>query len=158
MLVRRRTFSPLDVYSQTAFDRAFQQLTSSFFSTSSPVRMPVVNATRSGDSVILTVDLPGVPADAVDVEVSGRTLTLRAEHTDLSWERSVRLGSELDPESIDANYVDGRLTVTIGSAAAPAARKITVGTTPKALEQPSEEPVEATATEQTAESSEPSES
>ena len=45
------------------------------------------------------------------------------------------IGSALDPESVSANHVDGRLTVTIGAAAKPAARTIEISTTaPAAIE------------------------
>lgn len=120
-----------------SFDRTFDQLVGSFFDNRRAAG-PVVDAAWQGDTYVLTVDLPGVPADRVGVEVAGTTLTLSAvtdthdqhggQHTE--WRRSVRLGGRLDPEKIEASHVDGRLTVRIGSIDAPAARKVEITTAP----------------------------
>ncbi len=98
MLVRTRPFNPRA--STARFDRAFDQLTSSFWHR--PGARPVVDAAWDDGDLVLTVDLPGTPADAVDVAVAGRTLTLSATTDDHSWERSVRLGAALDPEQVTA--------------------------------------------------------
>lgn len=121
MLVRR-TFSPVDL------DRTFQQLVNSFSTPATTVtrRSPAVTATTQQGTVTLTVDLPGVPAEAVSVEVAGRTLTIKAELDGQSWERSVRIGAQYDVDTVAANYADGRLTVTASSAPAPAVRKVAV--------------------------------
>ena len=135
-----------------SFDRAFDQLVGSFFDNRRSAG-PVVDATWQGDTYVLTVDLPGVPADRVGVEVSGTVLTLSAvtdtagQHTE--WRRSVRLGGRLDPEKVEASHVDGRLTVRIGSVDAPTARKVEIATAPlPQLDTPAEQPaIDATATE-----------
>jgi HSP20 family molecular chaperone IbpA len=121
MLVRTRplTFDP-------RFDRAFNQLTSSFFTPTR--RAPVVDAAWRDDSLELTVDLPGVPQDAIDVSVAHRTLTVSARAEGLEWERSIRLGVALDPESVTARYENGRLTVTVGATPKPEARRIEIAT------------------------------
>jgi HSP20 family protein len=134
-----------------SFDRAFDQLVGSFFERR-PAG-PVVDAAWQGDTYVLTVDLPGVPASNVAVEVSGTLLTLSAvtdhagQHTE--WRRSVRLGGRLDPEKVEASHVDGRLTVRIGSFDAPTARKVEIATTPLTqLDVPAEQPaIDATATD-----------
>jgi HSP20 family molecular chaperone IbpA len=149
MLVRR-SFTPVDQAFAGSFDRTFQQLVNGFY-TSSARRSPVVQATTDEGSVILTVDLPGVPAEAIDVQVAGRTLTLKAEHDGLSWERSTRLGTQFDLDSVVANYANGRLTVTVSTAPEPEARKVavTVGAPAHDVDAPVEvtsevtEPVEA---------------
>lgn len=153
MLVRR-TFSPVDL------DRTFQQLVNSFSSSSPAVstrRSPAVTATTAQGTLTLTVDLPGVPAEAVAVEVSGRTLTVKAELDGQSWERSVRLGAEYDVDSVAANYADGRLTVTAGSAPAPAVRKVALSVGAPAAVAASTEaaPTEVEAVEVTSEVTEP---
>jgi HSP20 family molecular chaperone IbpA len=144
MLVRTRPSRPSVAFGSfdRSFDRAFEQLTSSFF-TSAP-RTPVVDAAWRDGDLVLTVDLPGVSAEQVGVSVSGRTLTLSATTEHSSWERSVSIGSALDPEQVSATHVDGRLTVTIGASAKPAARTIEIATTVPAIEaatDSAEEPV-----------------
>ena len=126
MLVRTRPFNPAV---DRRFDRAFDQLTSSFVAGTTR-RSPVVDAAWQDGSLVLTVDLPGTPGDAIGVAVAGRTLTLSASTPQLAWERSVRLGAALDAEQVSATYVDGRLTVTVGTVAAAEPRTIEISTTP----------------------------
>src|SRR5436190_1145313 len=116
MLVRSRPYRPARAFD--SFDRAFDQLSSSFFSSVRPA--PVVDAAWHDGSLVLTVDLPGIPADQVGVSVSGRTLTISTKSETSSWERSLQLGAALDPEHVAAQYVDGRLSVTVGAVATPA--------------------------------------
>jgi HSP20 family molecular chaperone IbpA len=115
------------------FDRAFAQLSAGLLA-STPVwrGAPSVTPTWRGDQLELTVDLPGVPRDAVSVEVADRTVTIAVEHAverdgggeELRWSRAIQLGGALDPDSVIARYVDGRLTVTVSPAPKPAARRV----------------------------------
>ena len=72
---------------------------------------------------MLTVDLPGTPAEALDVAVADRVLTIAVATDELSWSRSVRLGAALDAEQVSARYADGRLTVTVAAAATAEPRR-----------------------------------
>ena len=63
--------------------------TASTSSARSHQRTPVVDAAWNDGALVLTVDLPGTPADAVDVSVAGRALTIAVATDELSWERSV---------------------------------------------------------------------
>ena len=132
MLVRHRTFTPAFDRTHTpafdrGFDRTFEQLANSFFDTRR-THGPVVDGAWIDDEYVLTVDLPGVPAAAVSVEVTGKTLLLGAKTDSLDWKRSVQLGGRLDPDKISASHVDGRLTVRIGAVDEPAARSIAIET------------------------------
>ena len=130
MIVRHRPAQPTF---DLSFDRTFEQLANSFFDTRRAAG-PVVDGSWSGDEYVLTVDLPGVPASAVDVQVSGATLTIDVSTDELSWKRSLRLGGRLSPDKVTANHVDGRLTVRIGSFDEPEARKIEISTATPAIE------------------------
>lgn len=100
-------------------DRMFDQLTSGWVTSAAPRRdrTPAVHGEWHDDSLVLTVDLPGVPAASVKVEVADRALTISAEHlterSELRWSHTVQLGNSLDAEHIAATYADGRLTVTV---------------------------------------------
>lgn len=124
MLVRHRTVNPFD----RTIDRAFEQLTNSFYDTRrSP--SPVVDGGWDDDEYVLTVDLPGVPADAVSVEVAGTTLTLGATTDSFEWKRSLKLSGRLDPDKVQARHLDGRLTVRVGTIDEPQARRVAIDTT-----------------------------
>ena len=112
MLVRTRPFHP--VFDQPV-DRVFDQLSRSFLTTSR--RTPTIDASWTDGSLVLTTDLPGTPAEAVDISVAGRTLTIAVNSEQMTWERSLRLGAALDAEQVSARYLDGRLTVTIAPGA-----------------------------------------
>lgn len=156
MLVRHRTYTPtFDRPFDRTFDRAFEQLTNSFFDTRR-TNAPVVDGAWIDDEYVLTVDLPGVPAEAVTVEVTGTTLSLGATTESLDWKRSVRLGERLDPDKVRARHLDGRLTVRIGTVDEPEARSIAIDTaaTDRAIEATSSDaaadegqPAEAQSTE-----------
>jgi len=128
MLVRTRPYRPaLSLHAfDRSLDRTFEQLTRSFATSSA--RTPVVDASWQDGDLVLTVDLPGVPAEHVNVTVAGRTLTLSATTEHSSWERSMSLSSALDPEQVTATHLDGRLTVKVAAAAKPAARTIEIST------------------------------
>jgi HSP20 family molecular chaperone IbpA len=127
MIVRHRFPSTID----RSFDRAFEQITSSFFDSRRQAG-PVVDGAWVDDEYVLTVDLPGVPAEAVSVEVTGTTLALAATTDSMEWHRSLRLGGRLDPDKVTAHHRDGRLTVRLGTFDEPEARSIAIDTTPTA--------------------------
>jgi HSP20 family protein len=100
------------------------------------------DAVRRGDNVIVTVDLPGVAPDAIDLTVERNVLTLRAERYPdrreddevLASERRVGtftrqlfLGENLDTSTISADHRDGVLTITIPVAETAKPRKVSVG-------------------------------
>ena len=115
-------------------------------SVATDVRMPM-DLYRNGDTFTVKMDLPGVDPQSIDIDVDDRTLTVRAERaaevveTDgdkngwVSRERSfgtyarqISLGSGLDLAKIEANYVDGVLTLTIPVAEEAKPRKVAVNT------------------------------
>jgi len=103
---------------------------------------------RTNDTFVIKMDLPGVDPKSIDIDVDDRTLTVRAERAPevvdssdekngwVSRERSfgtyarqISLGTGLDLAKIEANYVDGVLTLTIPVAEEAKPRKISVTTT-----------------------------
>jgi HSP20 family protein len=109
-LVRTRPFGGR----HRPFDRTFADFVDSFFAPNWVTRTaPVVSSTWDDGSLKLTVDLPGIPQDAVDVSVAGRALTISVKTDSLSWQRTLSLGAGLDPEQVSAQYADGRLTVVV---------------------------------------------
>ncbi|MCL1841916.1 MAG: Hsp20/alpha crystallin family protein [Propionibacteriaceae bacterium] len=104
---------------------------------------------RNGDVFTVKMDLPGVDPASIDIDVDDRVLTVRAERAaehvgtddekngwvsrERTWgtyARQISLGSGLDLASIQANYTDGVLTLTIPVAEEAKPRKIAVTTAP----------------------------
>ena len=71
-----RTTSP------SSIDRAFAQLSQSLVPSGSWAwrTAPSVHAVWRGENLELSVDLPGVPREAVSIDVAGRALTIAVEH------------------------------------------------------------------------------
>jgi len=101
-----------------------------------------MDAFRRGDQFLVQFDLPGVDADSIELTVERNVVTVSAERRlDLQEEdevvvaerpqgrysRQIFLGDTLDAESIDANYENGVLTLTIPVAEAAKPRRVQVG-------------------------------
>jgi HSP20 family protein len=112
-----------------AFDRSFDAVVGSFLRpVSTGPATPVVTSDWDEGSLRLTVDLPGIPREAVDVSVATRTLTVSVTTDNLNWRRSLTLGAGLDPEQVSAEYADGRLTIVVAPVAKAQPRRIEIGT------------------------------
>ncbi|MFE8009447.1 Hsp20/alpha crystallin family protein [Streptomyces sp. NPDC057418] len=131
MLMRTDPFRELD--------RLAQQITGTW---SKPSAMPM-DAYRDHDEYIVAFDLPGVPRDAIDIDVERNMLTVRAERRppqkaeDVQMELSERplgifsrqivLADTLDTENIQADYETGVLTLRIPIAQRAKPHKISIG-------------------------------
>ncbi|MEV6898732.1 Hsp20/alpha crystallin family protein [Amycolatopsis sp. NPDC051372] len=125
------------------FDRLTQQLLGSASpgTWSRPAAMPM-DAFRDGDEFVACFDLPGVDADAIELEVERNVLTVKAERRPLPtgddarmqvserpygvFSRQLLLGDGLDTTKISAGYEAGVLTVRIPVAATAQPRRISV--------------------------------
>jgi len=87
---------------------------------------PAVDIRETEESLFLTVDLPGVARESIDLEVDADSLTLQGERVCESRGRSVRLerpagrfrrsfriGVPIDPTRVEAKYRDGVLAVNL---------------------------------------------
>ncbi|MFJ6718360.1 MULTISPECIES: Hsp20/alpha crystallin family protein [unclassified Streptomyces] len=136
MLMRTDPFRELD--------RLTQQLMGTTGTWSKPSVMPM-DAYREGDDYVIAFDLPGVSADAIDIDVERNMLTVKAERRptakseDVQMElserplgvfsRQVMLADTLDTEHIKADYDAGVLTLRIPIAERAKPRKVTISAT-----------------------------
>ena len=132
MLMRTDPFRELD--------RLAQQLTGSGTWTR-PSAM-AMDAYREGDEYVVAFDLPGVSAEAIDIDVERNMLTVKAERRpaaktdgvqiELSerplgvFSRQLVLADSLDTERIKADYDAGVLTLRIPIAERAKPRRITI--------------------------------
>ena len=138
MLMRTDPFRDLD--------RFAQQLTQGLGGARTHA-MPL-DAWRENDDFVVELDLPGVDASSIAVDVERNVLTVRAERphrasdADLltserprgSFSRSLFLGDALDTEKVSARYDAGVLTLRIPVADRAKPRKVHVETTSGPLE------------------------
>lgn len=121
------------------FDRLSQQLLGG--TRARPAAMPM-DAYREGDTFVAHLDLPGIDADSIDLEVEQNTLTVRAERPapaggegremiaaerpSGTFTRQMWLGDALDSNQIQAHYSAGVLTLRIPVAEQAKPRKVAV--------------------------------
>jgi HSP20 family protein len=102
---------------------------------------PPVNLYESGDSYVLTAELPGLRVEDIQVSVERDRVTLRGERRiehpqDASlhrverhagaFRRTIQLPVEVDGEKVEAVYRNGVLTLRIPKAPEHQPRRITV--------------------------------
>lgn len=96
---------------------------------------------RNDEHFVLKMDLPGVDPRSIDVDLEGRSLTIRADRQDeetgqIQWlarervagtfARQLTLGEGLATDAIEASYTDGVLTLRIPVAEEAKPRRIEV--------------------------------
>lgn len=95
------------------------------------VYRPPATVTEQDDSIVMELDLPGVNAQDLEVEVDGRMLTIRGQRHrargTLSYERVMTLPESLDTDTLHAELRDGVLNVTIAKNERARRRRIEVG-------------------------------
>jgi len=91
---------------------------------------PLLNVRDTGDSFVVSAEIPGMKADDLEIKVEGETLTLkgerrpedavgaeasyhRRERATGTFQRSITLPGKVDPEKVTATYKNGVLMVTL---------------------------------------------
>ena len=102
---------------------------------------PAMDVYRRGAEVLVQVDLPGVSLNDVSLEVADGWITITAERpyspepTDSVYlterpfgrfERRLRLGSHIDPASVQAELTNGVLTVRLNSSTEQTKTKVQI--------------------------------
>ena len=106
-------------------------------------RIPAVDVTETDTAYQVKAELPGIRKEDLDVTVDDGVLTIKAEHNDNQeqtengqlirqerssekFARSLRLGANVDEETITAEYRDGVLHITLPKAKEAQPRKVEV--------------------------------
>jgi len=104
--------------------------------------MPAMDVYETDDQIVVTVELPGVHAEDVEVSVEDSTLTVggarefsseveqeryrRIERRYGAFSRAVTLPPKVDTSKVDARFSDGVLTIEIPKVEKAEPTKITV--------------------------------
>jgi HSP20 family protein len=120
----------------------FDRLTQRALGTTDLAGMPM-DVLRRGDALVIRFDLPGVATDKIGVTVENHTLTVTAERPagydegdqilvqerfDGTLTRRLRVPDWVDGERVDADYVDGVLTIRLPLAEQAKPRRVEVRT------------------------------
>ena len=132
------------------FDTQFDRLAVDFFSslavespkTDGRTIAPRVDIRETGDTIVLTAEIPGVDRDGLKIEVKNGVLTLqgekhreeskgqngyyRSERAYGSFFRSFSVPDDVDGDAIEATYKDGVLTLSLPKKPEAAAKVIAI--------------------------------
>ncbi|MEY4431208.1 MAG: hypothetical protein RLZZ533_1144 [Cyanobacteriota bacterium] len=116
--------SPFDLFETDLFQKLEQQLHSA-------ERVPAAEVRETEAGYSISLELPGVERDSIDVKATDRSLVISAERRAPeanaeaeaagpllsefrygTWSRSFRFPSGIEREGLNAHYRDGLLTVT----------------------------------------------
>jgi HSP20 family protein len=108
----------------------------------STIDFPAVNVWVAGDTAVVTSELPGIDAEAIDISVVGKSLTLRgyrdpeelkqdeSYHRRERWSgqftKTIEMPFNIDGAKVDAKFTKGILQITLPRAEADKPRKIVV--------------------------------
>lgn len=103
---------------------------------------PAINLTEGADNYYVRAEMPGIKADALDIQAVGRNLTIsgereiasegedvryhRRERESGKFSRIIGLPGDIDTDKVDAKLANGMLTVTISKAETSKPKRITI--------------------------------
>ena len=124
------------------FDRMMSEWPAAPRALASAGVFPLVNVTEDADKFYLRAELPGVKSDALDIQATGKTISIsgerkiteqgaaaryhRREREAGKFSRIVQIPGEIDADRIEANLQNGILTVVIPKAEAAKPRQVKV--------------------------------
>lgn len=97
------------------------------WSTESPRREPLTDVIERGDSLSITVELPGVEKDQIDLRATPKELTISVEHPDRPYFKEVDLPAAVDPDSVEATFKNGVLDITLRKRPDSGGKKVSIG-------------------------------
>ena len=100
-------------------------------------RVPAAEIRETDEAFLLTLELPGIPRNAIEIKATDRRLVvtaerkapaekdgLRSEFRYGTWSRSFSFGKGINPEKLEAHHRDGLLAITAPKA--EAIRSVTI--------------------------------
>ncbi|MFW5957646.1 MAG: Hsp20/alpha crystallin family protein [Desulfosalsimonas sp.] len=102
---------------------------------------PLINLTETKGAYILRAELPGVSAEDLDIQATGRNITIsgerkietdqnatyhRRERSEGRFSRALTLPGDIDRDKIEASLKDGVLTVSVPKSEKAKAKQIEI--------------------------------
>ena len=109
-----RAFDSLPLALSTLFDHEFDSFSRRF------------KVTEKGEGFELVLDLPGFKSADLDIQLEKTVLTVRAKNEQDEVENSITVGSDIDPEKVEATLENGRLVIRLQKRESAKPRKVVV--------------------------------
>jgi HSP20 family protein len=74
---------------------------------------PFVDIIESEKEIYITVELPGIAKENINVELTKDTLILSVKHTERGFNKEIPLPIEVEKNSVEATYNNGVLSITL---------------------------------------------
>ena len=116
----------------------------SFFGSAGAGTGPMVNVFEDADNVVVEAALPGIKPEGIEISVTGDVLTIKGEHKHeqkkkegnfhrqewqyASFQRSIALPVQVNPDAAHSEYENGVLTLTLPKAEAVKPRRLQIKT------------------------------
>lgn len=144
LIPTRRSTRPAEVAPFNRLDRLFDEVVTGFpaFTAGDRLLVPATDISESDSAVTLTIELPGVRSQDVNVSLENDVLTIKAdkqresvEGTDRvrsversfgTFERRFNVAKGIDVDGIEASQTDGVLTVVLPKSERAKSRDIEV--------------------------------
>ncbi len=89
-------------------------------------REPLTDIIERGDTVSVTIEMPGVEKKEIDLDINGRKMTVKVDNPDRRYHKVIALPCGVDEESVKATFRNGVLDVTLIKTEESKSRKIAI--------------------------------
>lgn len=89
-------------------------------------RRPVTDVIERDDGLSITLELPGVNKEDIDMRVTEDKLTVKVENPERRYYKEIDLGGGVDPNSIKATFKNGILDVNLRRVGGPRGKKVKI--------------------------------
>lgn len=76
-------------------------------------REPLTDIIERGDSVSVTIEMPGVEKEDIDLDIKGREMTVKVDTPDRRYQKVIELPCNVDESSVKATFKNGVLDVNL---------------------------------------------
>ncbi len=76
-------------------------------------REPLTDIIERADSVSVTIEMPGVEKDEIDLDIDGRRLIVKVDNPQRRYHKVIELPCGVDEESVRATFKNGVLDVNL---------------------------------------------
>jgi HSP20 family protein len=89
-------------------------------------REPLSDIIERGETISVTVELPGFEKDDIDIGIDGRIMTIRVDDQNRKIQKRIELPCGVDEESVKATFKNGVLDVTLNKTEDTKSHKIEI--------------------------------
>ncbi len=89
-------------------------------------REPLTDIIERGDSVSVTIEMPGVEKEDIELDIKGREMTVKVDTPQRRYHKVIELPCRVDENSVKATFRNGILDVNLMKTEESKSRKIAI--------------------------------